>query len=353
MIQQAASSNLREDLRPEFALGDLAVRFGLELVGEPDLRVSHVASLESAGTGALSFLANSKFRRHLGTTRATAVVVSPADAQATPVAALVSANPYAAYARIATVLHPQALASPGAHASAVVSAGARIAASVSLGPLCVIEDEVELGEGVEIGPGCIVQRGARVGAHSRLMARVTICARVVVGQRCIVHPGAVIGAEGFGFAPDHPGWVKVPQIGSVRLGDDVDIGCNTTIDRGTIEDTEIDDGVKIDNLVQIGHNVKVGEHTIMAACCGISGSTVIGKRCILGGMTGIAGHIVIADDVVITGGTAVTGSLTESGAYSGAIPAEPSRRWRRIVARIRQLDASRKQNSSNARSEDD
>ncbi len=353
MIQQAASSTGRGDPRPEFTLGELAVRFGLALQGEPDLQVSHVAGLESADAGALSFLANSKFRKHLGSTRATAVVVSPADAAETPVAALVSANPYAAYARIATVLHPQGSVAPGVHASAVVAPRAHIASSASVGPLCVIEDDVELQEGVEIGPGCIVQQGARIGAHTRLMARVTICAQVVIGQRCVLHPGSVIGADGFGFAADAPGWVKVPQIGSVRLGDDVDIGCNTTVDRGTIEDTEIGDGVKLDNQIQIGHNVKVGEHTIMAACSGISGSTIIGKRCVLGGMIGMAGHIVIADDIVITGGTAVTGSLTEAGVYSGAIPAEPSRRWRRIVARIRRLQPSTRTHSSNPRSEDD
>ena len=353
MTQRAASPTPGEIPGSGFTLGELAVKFGLELRGEPDQRVSHVASLDSAGPGALSFLANSKFRKHLTTTGATAVVVSPRDAPSTPVAALISSNPYAAYARIATVLHPQALAVSGVHPSAVVAASARIAPSAFVGALSVIEADVELSEGVEIGPGCIVQRGARIGAHTRLTARVTICERVVIGERCILHPGVVIGAEGFGFAPDNPGWVKVPQIGSVRIGDDVDIGCNTTIDRGAIGDTDIGNGVKLDNQIQIGHNVKIGEHTIMAACTGISGSTIIGKRCIFGGMIGMAGHIVIADDVMITGATAVTGSLTEAGAYSGAIPAEPSRRWRRMVARFRRLDADRKTTSSNARSEDD
>ncbi len=353
MTQQAASPTPREVPGSGFTLGELAVRFGLELRGEPEQRVSHVASLDDAGPGAVSFLANSKFRKHLTSTGATAVVVSPRDAPSTPVAALISANPYAAYARIATLLHPQMLATAGVHASTVVAAGTRIAPSVFVGALSVIEDDVELGEGVEIGPGCIVQRGARIGAYTRLMARVTICEGVVIGERCILHPGSIIGAEGFGFAADNPGWVKVPQIGSVRIGDDVDIGCNTTIDRGAIGDTEIGNGVKLDNQIQIGHNVKIGEHTIMAACSGISGSTIIGKRCIFGGMIGMAGHIVIADDVVITGATAVTASLTESGAYSGAIPAEPSRRWRRMVARFRRLDVYDKSNRLNARSEDD
>lgn len=353
MTLPTASPTPREVPGFGFSLGELAVRFGLELRGGPEQRVSHVASLDGAGPGALSFLANSKFRKHLTSTGATAVVVSPRDAPATPVAALISKNPYAAYARIATLLHPQAQAPTGVHPSAVVAADARIAPSASVAALSVIEAGVELGDGVEIGPGCVVQQGARIGAHTKLKARVTVCERVIIGERCILHPGVVIGAEGFGFAPDNPGWVKVPQIGSVRLGNDVDIGCNTTIDRGAIGDTEIGDGVKLDNQIQIGHNVKIGEHTIMAACSGISGSTVIGKRCIFGGMIGMAGHIVIADDVIITGATSVTNSLTESGAYSGAIPAEPSRRWRRMVARFRRLDADRKTNDLNARSEDD
>jgi UDP-3-O-[3-hydroxymyristoyl] glucosamine N-acyltransferase len=350
VIERTASTN---GPRPEFTLADLAVRFGLKVVGEPSLRVSHVASLESAGPGALSFLANSKFRKHLNATRATAVVVAPKDVDLVPVAALVHPNPYASYARIASVLHPPAVQPPGAHLSAIVAASARIDPSASIGALSVIEDEVELGPGTQIGPGCIIQRGARIGAHTQLVARVTVCPRVVIGVRCVLHPGSVIGADGFGFAPDRPGWVKVPQIGSVRIGDDVDIGCNTTIDRGTIEDTEIGNGVKLDNQIQIGHNVKIGEHTIMAACSGISGSTTVGKRCVFGGMIGFAGHITIVDDVMITGFSMVSASLTEPGTYSSGIPAEPSRRWRRIVARIRQLDPPRKDNSTNARSEDD
>ena len=344
-------------IQKEFTLGELAVRFGLKVVGEPSLRVSHVASLESAGPGALSFLANSKFRKHLSTTRATAVVVAPKDIESVPVAALVHANPYASYARIASVLHPAAAQAAGVHTSAVIAPTARIDATACVGALSVIEDEVQLGPGVQIGPGCILQRGASIGAHTQLVARVTLGPRVVIGERCVLHPGSVIGADGFGFAPDRPGWVKVPQIGSVRIGDDVDIGCNTTIDRGTIEDTEIANGVKLDNQIQIGHNVKIGEHTIMAACSGISGSTTVGKRCVFGGMIGFAGHITIVDDVMITGFSMVSASLTEAGSYSSGIPAEPSRRWRRIVARIRQLDpprnVSRQETDSNVRSEDD
>ena len=337
------------------SLGELAVRFGLELVGEPSLRVSHVASLEQAASGALSFLANSKFRKFLATTRASAVVVSPADVSALPAstAALVHANPYVSYARIAAVLHPQRLAPAGIHPTAVVAADARIDPGAAVGPLCVIEEGVTLDAGVQVGPGSIVQRGSSIGEHTRLVARVIICPQVRIGRRCILHPGAVIGGDGFGFAPDRPAWVKVPRIGGVVLGDDVDIGCNTTIDRGAIGDTEIGNGVKLDNQIQIGHNVKIGEHTVMAACTGISGSTVIGKRCILGGMIGMAGHIQIGDDVVITGMSTVSASLAGPGMYSSGIPAEPSRRWRRLVARFRKLEPIRRQTDSNQGNEDE
>jgi len=337
------------------SLGELAVRFGLELIGDPEVRVSQVASLEQAGEGSLSFLANSRFRKFLASTHASAVVVAPVDAAAVPAstAALVHANPYASYARIAAVLHPQATGDPGVHPTAVMGAGVQMGPGASVGPLCVIEGDVQLGPGVQIGPGCIVRRGSSIGAHSRLVARVTICSNVRIGQRCIVHPGAVIGGDGFGFAPDRPSWVKVPQIGGVVLGDDVDIGCNTTIDRGAIGDTVIGNGAKLDNQIQIGHNVKIGEHTVMAACTGISGSTVIGDRCILGGMIGMAGHIRIGDDVVITGMSTVSASLPGPGMYSSGIPAEPSRRWRRLVARIRQLEPVRKTKQTHARDEDE
>ncbi|MFO1468162.1 MAG: UDP-3-O-(3-hydroxymyristoyl)glucosamine N-acyltransferase [Steroidobacteraceae bacterium] len=340
--------------RASRTLGEIAVRFGLELVGDPDLRVDHVAGLESAGQGAVSFLANSRFRRYLKSTRATAVVVSPADAVGTPAAALIHANPYAAYARIATLLYPAAVEPAGVHPSAVIAPGASIDPSATIGPLCVVEEEVQIGAGARIGPGCIIQRGAVIGAHTRLVAHVTVRGPVRIGQRCILHPGSVIGADGFGFAPDRPAWVKVPQLGGVVLGDDVDIGCNTTIDRGAIGDTEIGDGVKLDNQIQIGHNVKVGEHTIMAACTGISGSTVIGKRCILGGMIGMAGHIQIGDDVMITGQTSVTGSLDGPGAYSATMPAMPARRWRRLVARFHRLEPDRRaSNETQDRSDDE
>jgi UDP-3-O-[3-hydroxymyristoyl] glucosamine N-acyltransferase len=275
----------------------------------------------------------------MGSTRATAVVVGPDQAGSCPVAALIDSNPYLAYARIADLLHPQAPPTPGIHPSAVVSGIARIPASATVGPLAVIEDEVELGERVFVGPGCIVQRGARLGADTRLTARVTVCADVRIGQRCIVHAGAVIGADGFGFAPDAGTWVKVPQVGTVEVGDDVEIGANTTIDRGAIDDTVVENGVKLDNQIQVGHNVTIGAHTAVAGCVGISGSTTIGQRCMIGGGVGIAGHLTIADDVVVTGCSLVSASIRQAGSYSSGMPAVETRMWRRMVAHLRRLDS--------------
>ena len=321
----------------EHSLGELAVRFGLSLRGDPDLRVSRVATLPNASSGAVSFLANSRYRRHLGTTSATAVVLAEADAAECGVAVLIDPNPYLAYARIAALLHPGPVVVPGVHASAVVAAGARIAPSAAIAAHCVVEEGVEIGARASIGPGCIVQAGARVGEDSRLLARVTVGARVRIGARCIVHPGAVLGSDGFGFARDRDAWVKVPQLGGVRIGDDVEIGANTTIDRGSIDDTVIENGVKLDNQIQVGHNVSIGEHTAIAACTGISGSTSIGKRCMIGGMVGFVGHLSITDDVAVTGFTMVSASIRESGSYSAGIPATPTPQWRRTVARLRRL----------------
>jgi UDP-3-O-[3-hydroxymyristoyl] glucosamine N-acyltransferase len=326
-------------VQPEFSLGELAVRFGLTLRGEPDLKVRSVATLSHAESGSLSFLANSRYRRQLEITRATAVVVSAEDAAHSPVAALIHPNPYLAYSRIATLMHPEAGLKPGTHPSAVVSGRARIAASASIGPLVVVEDDAEIGERVALGPGCVVQRGARIGADSVLVSRVNLYPGVVLGKRCILHAGAVVGADGFGFAQHAGTWVKVPQVGSVRIGDDVEIGANTTIDRGAIDDTVVEDGVKLDNQIQVGHNVVIGAHTAIAACTGISGSTLIGQRCMIGGMVGFAGHLTIADDVVVTGCSLVSASIKKAGSYSSGMPTVETRLWRRMVAHLRRLDS--------------
>ena len=318
-------------------LGELAVRFGLELAGDPALEVTRVATLQAAGPRCLTFLANPRYRRHLAATRATAVVLDPRSAADCPAAALLSPNPYAAFARIAQLLHPEPAAPPGIHASAVVDPGAQVAGNATVGPQAVIEDGAQVGERALVGPGCVVMRGARIGPDTRLVARVTLYPDVVLGSRCVVHAGVVIGADGFGFAPDRDGYVKVPQVGAVRIGDDVEIGANTTIDRGAIGDTVVEDGVKLDNLVQVGHNVRIGAHTVVAGCVGISGSTVIGRRCMIGGAVGIAGHLELGDEVVVTGYSLVTRSLPGPGMYSSGMPAIPAADWRRTVARLRRL----------------
>jgi len=319
-------------------LAELAVRFGCELKGDPDAQVTRVAPLAEASPGSIAFLANPRYRRYLSDTRATAVVLDAAVADECPVAALVHPNPYATYARIAQLLHPEPRVVPGRHPTAIVEDGASVDPTAWVGPLAYVARGGTIEAGASIGPGSIVLGGARVGAASRLVARVTLCEGVSIGRRCILHPGVVIGADGFGQAPDAGRYVKVPQLGSVAIGDDVEIGANTTIDRGAIGDTVIEEGVKIDNQVQIGHNVRVGAHTVIAGCAGISGSAVIGRRCMIGGMVGVVGHLEICDDVAVTGRTMVSSSIRKPGIYSSALPADESRRFRRNAARFQRLD---------------
>ncbi len=287
--------------------------------------------------GALSFLANSRYRKHLPATQATAVILAQGDMESCKVAALIDPNPYLAYARIAALIHPQSADTPGIHPSAVVAESARISPTACVGPTAVVEGDAYLGERVFLGPGCTIGVGARIGADTRLTQRVSVLAGVQIGERCILHPGVVVGADGFGFAADAGTWFKVPQVGGVRIGNDVEIGANTTVDRGAIDDTVIEDGVKLDNQIQIGHNVTIGAHTAIAGCTGVSGSTSIGRRCMIGGMVGIAGHLSIADDVVITGLSMVSASIKQPGSYSSGIPVEETRAWRRAVAHLRRL----------------
>lgn len=323
-------------------LGEIAVRFGLELAGDPDVRVDGVAALASATAGKLTFCTGAKYRAQLAATQASAVVLSRELAGDCPVAALVSARPYAAYARIAQALHPAAGVAGGRAPGAQVAAGARIPASSWIGPNAVVGEGVEIGERCWIGPNCVLEEDVRLGDDCRLQAGVTLLRGVVAGARCSFKAGAVVGSDGFGFAPDVDGYVKVPHVGGVRLGDDVEIGANTTVDRGTIGDTVIGDGVKLDNQVQVGHNCRIGEHTVIAGCVGISGSSVIGSRCMIGGAVGIAGHLEIGDGVMVTGYSLVTRSLRGPGIYSSGIPAIEAAKWRRTVARLHRLDAGRK-----------
>jgi UDP-3-O-[3-hydroxymyristoyl] glucosamine N-acyltransferase len=319
------------------SLGELADRFDCELVGEPDTVVDNVAGLANAGPRSVSFLSSAGFKRHLAGTKAGAVILRAEHTGDCPVACLISDNPYAAYARIAAAIHPPPQPEPGVHPSAVIAASARIADSAYVGANAVVEGGSEIGEHAEIGPGCFVGPDCRVGAHTRLHANVTFVRSVVTGQRCIFHSGSVIGADGFGNAMTPDGWVKVPQVGGVRIGDDVEIGSCTTVDCGAIDDTIIGDGVRLDNQIQIGHNVQIGEHTAMAASCAIAGSAIVGKRCMFAGMVGMAGHIEVCDDVIVNGKGMISKSITEPGAYASNFPIAPVRDWNRNVAMVRRL----------------
>jgi UDP-3-O-[3-hydroxymyristoyl] glucosamine N-acyltransferase len=320
-------------------LGEIAVRFGCELRGDPNIVVTSVAPIGDAHSGTITFLANNKLANLLANTRASAVVLNAAAAEACAVAALVAPNPHATYARIAAWLYPAPTFTPGVHPTAVVDPSASIDPSAGVGPYCIVAANAVVGPRSFLGPHCILEEGARIGADSRLVARVTLCHHTSIGDRCSILPGAVIGSDGFGYANDRGAWVKVPQVGSVVIGNDVDIGANTTIDRGAMGDTVIEDGVKLDNQIQIGHNVRIGTHTALAACVGVSGSAVIGKRCMIGGAVGIVGHLTICDDVMVTGYTMISSSITEPGVYSSGIPAEAAADWRRIVGRLKRIDS--------------
>ena len=321
------------------SIGELAVRFGCELRGDPGVMVERVATLAAADERSVAFLANPRYRRELAATRAGAVVLDAEAAGVCPAAALVCGNPHATYARIAAILHPTAAGPAGIDPSAVVSPRARVDPSAHVGALSVIGAGATVGARAFVGPQCLIGEGAVLGEDVRLVARVTVCRDVRIGERTVIQPGAVIGGDGFGFAQDQGRWIKVPQIGTVRVGCDVEIGANTTVDRGAIEDTVIEEGVKLDNLIQIGHNVRVGAHSALAACVGVSGSTTIGRRCMIAGQVGIAGHLTINDDVVITARTGISHSITAPGVYSGHIPHEVAATWRRLVARFKRLES--------------
>lgn len=319
-------------------LAELARRFQGRVQGDPGLVIRRAASLDSAGPDDIAYLGDRKFLARLDSTAAGAVILAEPDAVHRKGPALIVENPHLCFARIAQLLHPLPAFRPGRHDSAVVSSSARIAASAWIGPHAVIEDGADIKDDAYIGPGCLVGSGAVVGARSRLVGHVVIGERCSVGEDCLLHPGVVIGSDGFGFARDGEQWQKVPQLGRVMLGHGVEVGANTTIDRGALDDTLIGNGVKLDNLIQIAHNVHIGDHTAIAAQAGIAGSTRIGRRCTIGGQAGITGHLEIADDVHITAGSLVTSSIRQAGAYSSSLKAEPAEKWRRNAARLHHLD---------------
>jgi UDP-3-O-[3-hydroxymyristoyl] glucosamine N-acyltransferase len=323
---------------PSYSVAEIAARFGLELHGEGDTRISSVATLALAGAGQLAFLANPRYRSQLADSTASAVVMRAADAEGHDGTALIAADPYVAFAKIAALFDPPPPLQPGIHASAVVDASARIDPQAQVGPFTSIGARSRIAAGAVIGPGCVIGDDCVVGEGSVLVARVTLVRRVRLGQRVLIHPGAVLGADGFGLAMDAGHWIKVPQQGGVVVGDDCEIGANTTIDRGAIEDTVLGEDVRLDNQIQIGHNVRIGAHTAMAGCAAVAGSATIGSHCLVGGAAGILGHLEICDRVMITAMSLVTHSIREPGEYSSGTPLMPNREWRRNAVRFGQLD---------------
>lgn len=321
-----------------FSLEELVARLGGELVGDPALRVRRVATIDQAGEGDLAFLANPKYQSRLKVCKASAVILSPAARDLTDRARIVTADPYVYFARVAQLFNPPESLPGGIHASATVSSA--IPASVTVGPGATVAEGAVIGEAAVIGPGCHIGRGVHIGARTRLAANVSVYDDCAIGADCLVHSGAVIGADGFGFARERSGeWIKIPQVGRVVVGDKVEIGANTTIDRGALDDTVIADGVKLDNQIQIGHNVRIGENSAIAGCVGIAGSTTIGARCMIGGQAGIIGHLTIGDDVVVSAGTLVTKSIAKPGVYTANLPVQGHADWVRNFAHLRHLDA--------------
>lgn len=327
------------------SLGELVDALGGTLHGDRSQSISRIEPLETAGAEGIAFLSNPKYRSQLTTTGAGCVIVSPAvqDEALARGAAIVTEDPYLYFARLTQWWAKRVRPRPavGVHPSAVVDPTAVLGQGVTVGPLAVVEAGAILEDGVIVGPQCSVGARARIGAETRLAPHVTVGFDCVIGARCIFHSGVVIGADGFGFAPNKGRWEKIEQLGAVRIGDDVELGANTCVDRGALDDTVIENGVKLDNLVQIAHNVHIGEHSAMAGCVGIAGSAHIGKHCTVGGAGMILGHLTLADNVHVSSGTLISRSVLKPGLYSGAFPFDENASWEKNAATLRQLHALR------------
>jgi UDP-3-O-[3-hydroxymyristoyl] glucosamine N-acyltransferase len=320
-------------------LGELAKEHALELAGDAATRIEGVCTLDPGKPGHLAFLANPRYKKLLAGTRAAAVVLAKKDAAGFTGNALIAKDPYLAYARIARGFDRSAAFTPGRHPSAVVATGVVVPASAHVGPHSVLEPGVVLGEGVFVGAGSVIGANSRIGEGTRIEARVVLCDRVRIGRRCRINPGAIIGGRGFGLARGPKGWEEVPQLGTVVIGDDVEIGSNTCIDRGAVDDTVIEDGAKLDNLIQIGHNVRIGKHTAMAGMAGVAGSTRVGANCMIGGNARLNGHIDVCDGALIAGGADVAHSITQPGVvYGNVLPAQDLKVWTRTRVRIQRLE---------------
>ena len=319
------------------SLSKLAVKFGCDLVGNPETQVTHAATLLSAQKGAISFFSNPSYKEQLISSKASAVVIANAHVDICKTNALISDDPYLTFSKIVALLNPPASMSAGIDKNVSISGDIDISKSAYIGPFCRISGNVKIGRNTYIGPGCIIEGDVEIGDNSKLIANVTLVNKISLGKRAIIHPGAVIGSDGFGNVKTEKGWFKIPQIGGVTIGDDVEIGANTTVDRGSLDNTELENGVRLDNLIQIGHNVSIGEHTAIAASAAIAGSVIIGKRCLIAGQVGIVGHIEICDDVRVNGGSVVTKNILEPGIYSGSFAADKDKVWKKLVGKFRRL----------------
>lgn len=309
-----------------------------KIQGDGDCIITAIAPLQNAGTGHISFLDNPQYRRYLPETKASAVIVSADFATDCPVTAIVVSNPYYAYAKVAALFDYKPIPTAGRHPSCIIDDAAQVDPSASIGANTVIATNAQIGKNVIIGAGCYIDENTVIGDDSRLWPNVTVYYGVKIGRRANIHAGVVLGADGFGIAKHNGEWTKVTQLGSLDIGDDVDIGANTTIDRGALENTMIGNDVKLDNLIQIGHNVQIGDHTAIAGCVAIAGSVTIGEHCLIGGGVGIAGHLSIADNVSIVGKSNVATSIKESGVYSSGMSVLPHRKWVKNALRLQHLD---------------
>jgi len=321
-----------------FKLSELAEKTNTILYGDGDCLIKNVADLSSAKPGDIAFLLNPKFVQHLEKTRASAVILKSEFQDLCSVPALVTNDPRLVYAKIANILNPPEEMPAGISKSAIIASDADINKTASIAEGAIILSKAVIKAGAVIGPGCVVEKNAVIGCKTRLSSNVTVGYGCIVGDDCIVHSGAVIGADGFGFVKDGDSYLKIPQLGSVRIGNNVEIGANTTIDRGALEDTVVGNGVKLDNQIQIAHSVTIGDNTVISAATAIAGSTHIGKQCLIGGCVGIIEHLDIVDNVMITGRTMVTRSITEAGSYSSSTPMDTTENWRKNSARFRRLD---------------
>ncbi|MFZ0219289.1 MAG: UDP-3-O-(3-hydroxymyristoyl)glucosamine N-acyltransferase [Candidatus Aquirickettsiella sp.] len=322
-----------------YSLQEIAYLIDADLKGDPDCSISGIMALKSAQPGQISFLENKGYLKYLATTQASAVILREECLKhASTNNVLVVADPYLAFAKVAKLFERAPQIIREIHTTAIIGEDCQIHPSVSIAPYVVIGANTHLDEGVVIGAACVIGENVVIGAHTRLASHVSVCADTRIGKRVIIHNGTVIGSDGFGLAKENNKWVKIPQLGKVQIGHDVEIGANVSIDRGALDDTIISDGVKLDNQIQIGHNVQIGENTAIAGCTGIAGSTHIGKNCMIGGGVCINGHIKIVDNVYITGMSSVVHSIRSPGIYSSTHSIQPHREWQKNSVRFRQLD---------------